>query len=106
MVEGKKSINNSKAGIREVYQLFTELKNDFDDKLDGINERLVVLITKVDGFSTNCEKIQIANGKRIEYENGQFTSIEKLKIKVYGVAVGIAVFSTVTGAIIGKFLLN
>jgi len=101
-----KTSDNSKAGIREVYQLFEKLREDFDDKFDGINNQLITLITTVKGFTTNCEKIQKANTKRIEYENGQFNVMAKLRIKVYGVAAGIAVFSTIIGALVGRFLLN
>ena len=97
--------DNGGAKIREVYELFNQLKDNFDTKIDPIEKGLTTLITKVEGFMGNCVNIQNVNAKRIEYENGQFGAMAKMKIKVYGLVAGISVFSVFIGSLIGKFWL-
>jgi len=97
--------NNGRAKIREVYALVGDLKDDFTEKIGTVNTSLAVLIEKIDGFQTNCEKIQTKSENRIIYENDQFTSMNKIKIKFYGIAASISVFSIVIGALIGRYLL-
>ncbi len=100
-----KEENNGRAKIREVYKLVGDLRDDLSDKIGNVNTTLAVLITKIDTFQKNCEKVQIRNEKRTVYEDGQFTSLGRLKIKFYGIAASISVFSIVIGALIGRYLL-
>lgn len=100
-----KEESNGRAKIREVYTLVGDLRDDFNDKIGSVNTTLAVLITKIDSFQKNCEKVQSGNAKRIVYEDGRFEIMSKLKIKFYGIAASIAVFGVVIGALIGRYLL-
>lgn len=97
--------NNGRAKIREVYTLVGDLRDDLSDKIGSVNTTLAILVTKIDAFQKNCEKIQGKNEKRVIYEDGQFTSIGRIKVKFYGIAASISVFSIVIGALIGRYLL-
>jgi len=93
---------NGRAKIREVYQLFNTLQDKLDDKFSGINTTLATLMTKMDGMVDTCSETRKGFGTKIA-ENSN--AINNIKVKTYGIAASISVFSIIIGGVIGKYLL-
>lgn len=100
--KNKNDNDNGRAKIREVYELFNKLKDNFDNKLDPIEVNLATLIAKINTFTDNCKRTTEDFNIRIR---GNTKLLGNIKIKAYGIAAGISVFSIIIGALIGKYLL-